>query len=296
MAVVKSKTKKAETKEKTVKKEPAGLGFEKNTTLPHSSFSKGEGKSSPTLPRIKYGASSKWRETDLNIPVYNQEGKETGNIDLPQEIFGLKVNQNLVVQAVNAQMANSRQHLAHAKDRSEVRGGGKKPWRQKGTGRARHSSIRSPLWRGGGVTFGPRKEKNFAKKINKKMKRQALLMVLSGKVKDNELVVLDNLALSEPKTKLMVRVLKNIFGALALAREKSPTKTKTPVKAPVRTPSAMIVLAKNDENVVRAARNLPKISTIGVASLNVKDLLSVKYLLMPKEAIEKIKQTFSKSF
>ncbi|MFH0852428.1 MAG: 50S ribosomal protein L4, partial [bacterium] len=115
----------------------------------------------------------------MELTVYNTEGQEVEKIELPEKVFGLKVNNNLVKQAYEAQMSQARIPYAHAKDRSEVRGGGKKPWRQKGTGRARHGSIRSPLWRGGGVTHGPRKEKVYAKDINKKMKRAALLMVLS---------------------------------------------------------------------------------------------------------------------
>jgi len=125
--------------------------------------------------------------------VYNQQGEKVGQVDLPAELFGVPLNRDLVHQVVVTQMANSRQVLAHTKDRSEVRGGGAKPWRQKGTGRARHGSIRSPIWVGGGVAFGPTKERVFAKKINKKMKRQALFMVLSSKVKDKEIVLLDKI-------------------------------------------------------------------------------------------------------
>ncbi|MDD2753626.1 MAG: 50S ribosomal protein L4 [Candidatus Portnoybacteria bacterium] len=219
------------------------------------------------------------REAGLSVAVFSQDGKELSNISLPSEIFGLKVNSDLVAQAATAQMANSRENIAHAKDRSEVRGGGKKPWKQKGTGRARHASIRSPLWAGGGVTFGPRAEKNFSVKINKKMKRQALFMVLSGKLRDGELVILDELKLKQAKTKDMARVIEK----LAAGSKKDLAK------------GAMIVLAKKDEMVFRAAKNLPKIMTMGVNSLNVVDLLSSRYLLMPKEAIEKIKETFIKA-
>ena len=129
----------------------------------------------------------------MKVSVYNQEGKEVGKVLLPKEIFEVKVNPDLVHQVVVCQMANRRQPIAHTKDRGEVRGGGRKPWSQKGTGRARHGSIRSPLWIGGGVTFGPRKEKIFKKKIPKKMRRKALFMVLSGKAKENLLLVLDKL-------------------------------------------------------------------------------------------------------
>lgn len=273
MMVVKSKTKKVVSSKKA--------GSNPSTTPPVGGSAQGV---------VRLRANSEGKESvGLELTVHSQDGKETGKISLPTEIFGLKVNSDLVAQAVRAQMANSRQHIAHAKDRSEVRGGGKKPWKQKGTGRARHASIRSPLWAGGGVTFGPRKEKNFSLNINKKMKRQALLMVLSGKARDNELIVLDDLKLNQPKTKAMAQVMKNL------------TLRLVPAKAGTRSgnkfffgQSAMIVLAKNDEAVVRATRNLPKVSTIGVDSLNVVDLLSVKYLLMPKAAIERIKEIFSR--
>ncbi len=257
MPSVKPKTEKVAKEKKTVKKEPAGLESEqKEKNPPQPSFKK-EG-------------------VGLELAVYNQEGQEVEKITLPQEIFGLKINQDLVKQAVEAQMSQSRIPYAHAKDRSEVRGGGKKPWRQKGTGRARHGSIRSPIWRGGGVTHGPRKEKNFAKKINKKMRRAALLMTLSGKVKDNELVVLDDLKLEQPKTKEMVKIIRQLAGKVKSDLDKG----------------ALVVIPQKDENIIRATRNIPKFSTIGVQSLNVVDLLSYKYLLMPKGAIEVIKKIF----
>src|SRR3990167_3847268 len=138
----------------------------------------------------------------MKTDLYNQSGDVIGDVNLPDAIFGLKPKINLIHQAVVAQTANGRKVLAHTKDRSEVRGGGKKPWRQKGLGRARHGSIRSPIWSGGGVTHGPRKEKNYAKKINKKMAKKAFYTVLSAKARDNEIIVLDDLKFAEPKTKL----------------------------------------------------------------------------------------------
>ncbi|PIV38466.1 MAG: 50S ribosomal protein L4 [Candidatus Portnoybacteria bacterium CG02_land_8_20_14_3_00_45_8] len=236
MPVVKNTNKKAVVKEKAVKKEPVSL----------------------------------------DMAVYGQDGKEVGKVNLPAEIFGLKLKPEVVRQAVQAQLANTRQTTAHAKDRSEVRGGGKRPWRQKGTGRARHASIRSPLWVGGGVTFGPRKEKNFARKINKKMKRQALLMVLSGKAKDKEIVLLDDLKLAEAKTKTMAEIIKQVAKGAKQNLQRG----------------TLVVSPQNDQAVVRAARNIPKINTIGAQSLNIMDLMSVKYLLMPKAAIEVIKQIY----
>lgn len=212
--------------------------------------------------------------------VYNQNGEPTGKMELPAGIFGVKMNPDLVHQVLRVQMANSRQVSAHTKGRGEVRGGGKKPWRQKGTGRARHGSIRSPLWKGGGVTFGPTKEKNFKLKINKKMKRQALFMVLSGKRKDDELVLVDGLQIAEPKTKLAASIFNNL---------KSGTKKELDK-------GTLVVLAKKDENFIRAARNIPYLKMLSVNSLNVVDLLSFKYLLMTKEAVGVIKEIYPVKF
>jgi len=213
-----------------------------------------------------------------SVSLYNQQGKEVSQMELPGGIFDLKINSNLVAQAVNAQLANSRQSIAHTKDRSEVRGGGKKPWRQKGTGRSRHGSIRSPLWAGGGVTFGPRSEKNFSKKINKKMKRQALLMVLSGKLNDEEIIFLDDLKLTQPKTSEAAKIIEKLSKGL----KKDLTR------------GTLMVLSKKDENILRATRNIKKVSLIGAASLNVIDLLEKKYLLMTKESVDVISRTYLK--
>ena len=209
----------------------------------------------------------------MKISVYNQKGEEVGTALLPKEIFGVEVNPDLVHQVVVSQMASRRQRIAHTKERGEVRGGGRKPWVQKGTGRARAGSIRSPLWKGGGVTFGPRKEKVFKKKIPKKMKRKALLMVLSGKAKNNFLVLLDKLKIEKPKTKQISEIL-----------NKLPSKQK----------STLIVLPEVNRNLILAARNLPKVETIETRNLNTLDLLSFKYLIMPKDSIKVIKETFIK--
>ncbi len=208
----------------------------------------------------------------MKVKVYNQEGKEVEELELPDEIFGLKINKGLIHQAVVAQMANSRQVIAHAKDRSEVSGGGKKPWRQKGTGRARHGSIRSPIWKGGGVTFGPTKERNFSKKINKKMRRKALLMALSGKAKDKELILLDDLKISTPKTKELTKVIEGL----------------NKIKKDVRR-GTLIALNNKEENIIKAVKNIPKFSTIGINSLNIVDILKYKYLLMTKDGVNKLK-------
>ena len=208
----------------------------------------------------------------MKAVVYNQEGKEVGQTLLPKEVFGLKINPDLVHQVVVSQMANRRKVIAHTKGRTEVRGGGRKPWRQKGTGRARAGSIRSPLWKGGGVTFGPTKERVFKKKINKKMRRIALSMVLSAKAKNNLLLILDKLSLPEAKTKLMTEIL-----------GKLPFKNET---------SCLIALPRADKTIIRVTRNIPNTQTVEARNLNALDLLSFKYLIMPKETIKVIRETF----
>ncbi|NQV00536.1 MAG: 50S ribosomal protein L4 [Parcubacteria group bacterium] len=212
------------------------------------------------------------------IKIYNQKGEETGKAKLPAEIFGVKMNQDLVHQAVVAQMANSRKVIAHTKDRSEKRGGGRKPWRQKGTGRARHGSIRSPIWRGGGVTFGPTKDRNFSKKINKKMKQKALLMTLSSKLKDKEIILLDNIELTKRKTKLMVEIINDL---------------KTKLKKNLNK-SVLIVLPKTDLKISQSVKNIPKTKTIRADSLNVLDILTHQYLLILQDSIKVIEKTYLK--
>jgi large subunit ribosomal protein L4 len=207
------------------------------------------------------------------LPVYNQEGQEVGTTRLPKEIFDVKINNDLIYQAINIQLANRRTHLAKTKDRSEVRGGGKKPWRQKGTGRARHGSIRSPLWVGGGITFGPNTDKVFGRKINKKARRKALFMVLSSKIQDKELIVVDELK-AEAKTKKMV----DLLGKLVKNEKKH---------------SILMVTHKKDEKILKAIRNIDYVKPLAADSLNVLDLLSFKYLLMDKESIKVIEKTYS---
>ncbi len=210
----------------------------------------------------------------VKVKVYNLEGKELEEMKLDSHIFGAEIKPALVHQVLEAQQANARLTLAHTKTKAEVRGGGKKPWRQKGTGRARHGSIRSPLWIGGGVTFGPRKERNFAKKINKKMKRKALFMVLTDKVKDNNFIVVDKFELAQIKTKNLV----NIFKKLPFEKLKS----------------ILIILPEKNDNIIRSAMNLPKIKTILANSLNVAETLKFNYLLTDKSGIKKIVDTYKK--
>ena len=209
----------------------------------------------------------------MKANVYNQKGEKTGEVSLPKEIFGVSLNSDLVHQVAVSQMANRRRVIANTKGRGDVRGGGAKPWRQKGTGRARAGSNRSPIWRGGGITFGPTNEKKFEKKIPLKMKRKALFMVLSKKLEDNLLIILDKLQIQGKKTKNIAEILKNL---------------------PCRNENCLIGLPQYDNNIILASRNIPEVSVKEVRNLNVLDLLSVKYLLIEKDSIKAIKETFSK--
>jgi len=209
----------------------------------------------------------------MKYEIYNQKGEKLKEVLLPKEIFEVPMNSDLVHQVVVSQMANRRRIIAHTKNRGEVSGGGKKPWAQKGLGRARQGSTRSPIWRHGGVVFGPRKEKVFKKKIPKKMKRKALFMVLSAKVKNNLLVLVDKLELEKAKTKLIAEIFK---------------------KLPSRDEGTLIALPVLEKNIILAARNLPKVQIIQAKDLNALDLLSFKYLILPKESLKIIKETFLK--
>ncbi|MDD4358663.1 MAG: 50S ribosomal protein L4 [Candidatus Pacebacteria bacterium] len=189
---------------------------------------------------------------------------------LDKEIFDVPMNTNLVHQIVTSQMSNRRQVIACTKTRGDVSGGGKKPWRQKGTGKARHGSIRSPIWIGGGITFGPTNERNFKKDVPKKMKRKALFMVLSEKAKNDSLIIVDSFDLKEIKTK----DLKEKLDLLKLEG------------------STLIVLEDMNENVIKSAKNIEKVDTIQAKDLNCLDLMTFKNVIMTKEGIQKIKETF----
>ncbi len=245
----------------------------------------------------------------MKVKVYNQEGKEVGSAELPKEIFEVPMNADLVHQVAQAQFANMRIVHAHTKDRSEVRGGGKKPWRQKGTGRARHGSIRSPIWIGGGVTFGPTNKRNFKKKVNKKMKRKALFIALSSKAKDDEIILLDELKLKEPKTKEMAGMLRRMSLLRASsaevatkaeqdsggqAKESRDSKRRTKSGKRGKGNEFLVVMPSKDEAIARANRNIPATKTLYADSLNVVDVLSYKYVLMPKESVKVIENTFLK--
>lgn len=204
------------------------------------------------------------------VALYNMEGKQIGDIELNEAIFGAKINEALMHQVVVNQLANRRQGTAATKTRSFVRGGGRKPWRQKGTGRARVGSIRSPLWVGGGVTFGPA-PRNYSYRIPKKARRQALKSALSAKVRDGNLIVLDQLTIEQPKTKLMVNVLK------ALNAEKKP----------------LIVIGDWDTNIELATRNIPKALLLKSSGLNVYDVLNHDQVIFTKDALTKLEEVLA---
>jgi len=210
----------------------------------------------------------------MKVDLFNQENKKIGTTELPKEIFAVKWNPDLVHQVLTVQLANRRKILADTKDRSEVSGGGRKPWRQKGTGRARHGSIRSPLWRGGGVTFGPLKERIFSRKINQKIKQQAVLEVLSRKLQDQEIKVVDNLALKNKKTKEAAALIK---------------KFQTSAKE-----SFLLIPGKENKNIYAAARNLPRVGVLSSESLNVYELLKYQKILLDKAALETITKHYQK--
>ncbi len=204
-----------------------------------------------------------------NIKVYKQTGAEAGTMTLNDSVFGVEFNEALVHQVVVAQLNNKRQGTKSTLTRTEVRGGGIKPWRQKGTGRARQGSIRAPQWTGGGVVFAP-KPRDFSQKINKQMKRGALCCALSGKVADEGFVVVDEIKLAEAKTKEMVKVL----DALKIDKR------------------VLLVVTDADEAVVRAANNIPTVTTINTSLINVYDVMANEKLVITKEAVKKIEEAY----
>jgi len=204
-----------------------------------------------------------------NVSVYNMEGKEVGTIDLNDAVFGVEANEHLVHMAVVQQLANNRQGTQKAKTRSEVSGGGRKPWRQKGTGHARQGSIRAPQWKGGGVVFAP-VPRDYSFKLNKKEKRAALKSVLSDKVSNGKLVVVDELKFDEIKTKRFTEVMKNL-----------------------KVESGLVVIADNNENIVLSARNVADIDTALVNTINVYDVLNAKTLVLTKDAVAKIEEVYA---
>ena len=206
----------------------------------------------------------------MELPLYNQSAEEVGTVSLPDSVFNVPSNNDLLHQVVSSLMANKRQVIAHAKTRAEVRGGGKKPWRQKGTGRARHGSIRSPIWRGGGVTFGPTKEVIFKKKIGKKMARKALAVALSEKARSNGIIVVDGIGLNAPKTK-------EVSGILRAFKQKLD-----------RTGSLLFVTPSVDKNLYRATKNIQKVGVIEARNLNTLEVLSYKNLILLQDSVSGI--------
>ena len=243
------------------------------------------------------------------LKVYNQKAEEVGEVKLNDKVFDVDMNQDLLHQAMVAQMSNERQVLAHTKDRSEVSGGGRKPWRQKGTGRARVGTIRSPIWIGGGVTFGPTKNRNFTKNINKKMKRKALLIVLSDKANNENITIMDKLAAKEYKTKPindMLNVLTPSFTPDTPVKTKSleekskktaatdkpkADKTKNNKKGAKR--SILIVNDAKDEKLKYSARNLVGVKFINISNINILDLLKYRNLILTKNCIKKLEDNYT---
>lgn len=204
------------------------------------------------------------------VAVYNVEGDQVDDLELSEAVFGQAVNEAVLHEVVVMQLANRRKGSHDTKTRSEVRGGGRKPWRQKGTGRARHGSIRSPIWRGGGVVFGPH-PRDYRYSPPKKVRRLALKSALSSKVEAGQMVVLDELALDAPKTREMARILGNLEA----------------------TGGALVVTADRNDAVERSSRNIPGVKTLHAANLNVLDILDCAHLVMTREAVARVEEVLS---
>ena len=204
-----------------------------------------------------------------NVSVYNIEGKEVGSIELNDAVFGVEINENVVHMAVVNQLANNRQGTQSAKTRSEVSGGGKKPWRQKGTGHARQGSTRAPQWTGGGVVFAP-KPRDYSFKMNKKEKKLALLSALSSKVADKKIVVLDSFELDEVKTKKFAEVMNNL-----------------------KLSKALVVIEGENKNVVLSGRNIPTVKVSATNEINTYDVLKYDTLVVTKAAVEKLEEVYA---
>ena len=221
----------------------------------------------------------------METTIYTKEGKVSGKITLPEEVFGLKWNADLVHEVAMSLATAKRTPVAHTKDRGEVRGGGKKPWQQKGTGRARHGSSRSPIWVGGGVAHGPRNDKSFDRKINKKAKAKAIAVILSAKLKDGELIFIDSFQMNAPKTKDAVSFISN-FGKVAGLERISSKKTN----------AALIATMDKDANVTKSFANIGKVLVSEIRNVNVLDLMKYKYLVIdnPEKSVAIIKDRLTK--
>lgn len=222
----------------------------------------------------------------MEADVYNREGEKSGVMELPESVFGVKWNDALMYQVITSMQSNARPPIAHTKDRGEVRGGGRKPWRQKGTGRARHGSIRSPIWRGGGVTHGPRTEKRYARTIPRKMRAKALFMALSRKLADNEIIFLDSFGIQEPKT----AIAKKVLNALSKRGfKKIATKKRN---------AALIALSAPNESTMKSFSNIGNVSVTQVRNLNPVAVLGNSYLVVenPKAAVSILAARASATF
>jgi large subunit ribosomal protein L4 len=228
----------------------------------------------------------------IKVKLYNQKAEVIGEESLSAKVFGVKVSEPLVHQAMVTQMANERQVLAHTKGRSEVRGGGKKPWRQKGTGRARAGSSRSPIWIGGGVTFGPLKTRNFKKDINKKMKQKALCMVLSDRAKETNFAVLDKLDVNEFKTKVFNSILKSFEDKILNSAKVDSKGEKIKVARSKIKRSILIINDKPDEQVKFSSRNLAGVKVLNIDNINILDLLKYKNLFLTLDTIKKLEARY----
>ena len=204
-----------------------------------------------------------------NVAIYNMEGKEVGTMELNDAVFGVEINEHLVHLAAVSQLANKRQGTQKAKTRSEVSGGGRKPWRQKGTGHARQGSTRAPQWTGGGVVFAP-VPRDYTIKLNKKEKRAALKSALTSRVQENKFIVVDELALNEIKTKKFVEVMNNL-----------------------KVSKALVVLAEDDQNVIKSASNVASVKTANAGMINVYDILKYSTVVATKAAVEKIEEVYA---
>jgi large subunit ribosomal protein L4 len=215
----------------------------------------------------------------IKVKIYNQKAESTGEMNLDEKVFAVEANQDLLHQAVTTQRNNSRQVLAHTKSRSEVRGGGKKPWRQKGTGRARAGSTRSPIWIGGGITFGPTKDRNFSQKINLKMKRKAILMALSDKIKNNAMAVVDKFDFNDFKTKEGDKMIESF---------------ETKVFKQDKRRSVLILDDKKNEKLKNSLRNLEGVEVINLDNINIVQLLKKRELMLSEEALQVIAKRYNK--
>lgn len=209
----------------------------------------------------------------MKTKIYNVQGKEMGEMELPSEVFGVQVKPEVVHEVFVAQMNNQREPWADTKNRGEVSGGGKKPWAQKGTGRARHGSIRSPIWKGGGVAFGPLSERSYKTKINKKTRRLAIRMCLSDRAENKAVFVVDEFSFAEPKTKLFADLLKGL-----------PSKHKT----------LLVLTPGKDENVLYMTRNLQSVDTVRAEDVNVMDLMNTQAVVTSVAGIKKLTEVLSK--